>query len=79
MQSLTVRASSLEVAQGLSDALSEFHAEIIGGTEEGYQVSVSLMDSDVIAILNALERHVRERQAPARVQLDGRSYVIPSE
>jgi hypothetical protein len=79
MQSLTVRASSLEVAQGLSNALSAFHAEIIGDAEAGFQVSVSLVDGDVIAILNALERHVKERQAPTRVQLDGRSYVIPSE
>jgi hypothetical protein len=79
MESLTVRASSLEVAEGLSGALSRFHPEITGGSEEGYQVSVSLVDSDVIAILNALERHVRERQAPARVEVDGRGYLAQPE
>jgi hypothetical protein len=56
----------------LPDRHSDFHAEIIGGTEEGYQVSVSLVDGDVITILNGpLQRHVRERHSPAGVQLDG--------
>jgi len=81
MQSLTVAASSLEVAQGLSDALSGFHPEIVGSEDEGYQVRVSLAggDGQIIAILDALERHVTERHAPARVQFDGRSYVLHPE
>jgi hypothetical protein len=77
MQSLSVRAS-IEVAQGLSDALKEFRPEIIGGAEEGDDVAVHERDTDLVAIVNALERHVRERQ-PSRVELDGRSPVIPSE
>jgi hypothetical protein len=48
----------------LPDRHSDFHAEIIGGTEEGYQVRVSLEDGDVITIVNGpLQRHVRERHS----------------
>ena len=79
MQSLTVGASSLEVAQGLYGALAEFHPEIIGG-DEGYEVRVSLAgDRQIVAILDAIEGHVTERQSAALVQLDGRSYTVHPE
>ncbi len=80
MQSLTVGASSLQVAQGLYGALAEFHPEIIGGDGQGYEVRVSLAgERQIVAILDAIEGHVTERQSAALVQLDGRSYTVHPE
>jgi hypothetical protein len=78
MQSLTIGASSLIVAQRLHGALSEFQPEVLDGDDGAYQVTVSLRegDSEILAILDALERHVTERQSAARVQLNGHSYVL---
>jgi hypothetical protein len=75
MQSLTIGASSLIVAQQLHGALSEFQPEVLDGT---YQVTVSLRegDSEILAILDTLERHVTERQSAARVKLNGHRYVL---
>ncbi|HKP19340.1 MAG TPA: hypothetical protein VJT84_12745 [Gaiellaceae bacterium] len=78
MRTLTVEASSPEVARGLYDSLSEFDPEIIGSADEGYAVRVSLAagDEHIVAVLNALERHVEARRTAAQVDLDGRTYTI---
>jgi hypothetical protein len=82
MQTFTVGASSLQVSEGLCNALSGFDPEVSGGEFEGYQVTVRFGNNDrqIVAILDALGRHVTERHSgPARVELDGRSYMIDPE
>ena len=81
MRTLTVGASTLEVANNLSDALAEFHPEVVGDEQAGFQIKVSLAggDQQIIAILNAIERHVTERKSAARVDLGGRSYTVHPE
>jgi hypothetical protein len=80
MRTLTVGASSLEVANTLYSALSEFHPEVIS-EDGGYQVRVSLVGGDqrISAVLNTIERHVEEQKSAARVELDGRSYTVHPE
>jgi ABC-type sulfate transport system substrate-binding protein len=79
MQTLTVGASSLEVARGLYSALAEFSPEMAEKDDGGYSVTVSLRGGDrqIVAILSALEQHVSERNdGPARLELEGRTYVL---
>jgi hypothetical protein len=79
MQRLTIEASSLTVATGLMNALAEFRPESTAKEFGRYQVSVDLASSDeqIIAVLNALEEHVSERNdGPARVELNGHSYTM---
>ena len=79
MRSLTIEAKSIESARGLFDALSGFAPELTGGEEEGYRIRVELgsVDRQIVGVLDAVQRHVSERRAePARVELDGRGYVL---
>jgi hypothetical protein len=79
MQTLTVEASTLDVAEGLYDALADFHPEVVERVAGGYEVAVSLRgnDAEIVAILSALERHVSERgDGPARIGLEGRRYTL---
>jgi hypothetical protein len=82
MQTLTIDASTKDVAQGLRGALRDFGPQVQEKPHGGYQVVVSLRggDAQVIGILSALERHVTERgNGPARVELAGRSYTLQAE
>ena len=83
MRSLTIDARSLQSAQALYNALSSFLPELIGDDQSGYRVTVPLGTSDrqIIEILDAIERHVTERDSgPARVELEGRQYILhPAE
>lgn len=83
MRSLTIDARSLQSAQALYNALSSFLPELIGDDQSGYRVTVPLGTSDrqIIEILDAIERHVTERDSgPARVELEGRQYTLhPAE
>jgi hypothetical protein len=82
MQTLTVGASSLEVAQQLCIALSDFQPEVIGSKEEGYGARVSLAGGDqhIVAVLNAIVAHVAARNdGPARVDFGGRKYTLHPE
>jgi hypothetical protein len=81
MRAITVEARSFESARALQDALSEFHAKLIGTEDEGYRVSIELgAESQIIAVLDALEQHVAERHdGPARVELDGRRYTMHAD
>jgi hypothetical protein len=80
LRSFTVRAKSFESAQSLFNALADFAPHLSGSKAEGYFVSVDPVgDRQVIAVLEAIQQYVEERQDPANVNLDGRSYVVHPE
>ena len=78
MQRLNIVAASPESARALLDALSEFDVEVIHASDGDYQVSVTLggRDREIVAVLNALEQYIIDRGHTARVNLDGREYVM---
>ncbi len=78
MRAITIDARSEESARALCEALAKFKPSMSGSATEGYRVSVDLSGGDrrIVELLNALEQHVQDRADPARVQLDGRSYVV---
>jgi hypothetical protein len=82
MRAITVEARSLDSARGFCDALAQFHPQLTGSDAGSYRVSVELgeSDSEIVALLDALEKHVTERATgPARVELDGRHYTLHAE
>ena len=78
MQTLNIVAASPESARALMEALSEFDAELNHLSDDRYEVTVTLggRGRETVAVLNALERFVSERERSARVTLDGREYVM---
>jgi hypothetical protein len=79
MQTLTIEAVSQESALGLYAVLSAFRTELVEMPEGTYHVEIALGGSDreIVDVLNVLERHVTSRRAgPARLALNGRSYVL---
>ena len=79
METLTIQAASAESALGMLAALSVFGAELVESTDGRREVVVTLNgdDSEIVAVLNALERYVTGRASgPARVELMGRTYVM---
>jgi hypothetical protein len=78
VQTLKIFAASPESARALMDALAEFDAELIETSDGGSEVMVALRGSgrEAVAVLNALERFVTERERSARLTLDGREYVM---
>ncbi len=82
MQTLTIKARSLESADALFVALSKFHPEMINGENGSHSVTIALgSDSDIVAALSAIEQHVTDRgDGPARLELDGHTYMMqPAE
>jgi hypothetical protein len=82
VQTLTVGASSLEVAQQLCIALSDFQPELIGSQEDGYGARVSLAGGDehIVAVLDAIVGHVTARNdGPARIDFGGHKYTVHPE
>jgi hypothetical protein len=77
MERLTIKAVSPESGRAMLAALSGFHAELLEAAD-GSEIVVTMDgDSEIVAVLNALERHVTERKSgPAQVELDGHSYVV---
>lgn len=80
MDKLTIHAASPQSGRAMLAALSGFRAELLEGPE-GCQVIVTL-DNDsaaITAVLHALEEYITERSSgPARVELNGRAYVMHS-
>jgi hypothetical protein len=75
---LTIHAASPETGHAMLAALAGFRAELLQSSE-GCQVVVTLGrdDAEITAVLNALEEYVTERSSgPARVELNGRAYVM---
>jgi len=82
VQTLTIKARSLESADALFVALSKFHPEMINGENGSHSVTIALgSDSDIVAALNAIEQHVTDRgDGLARLELDGHTYMMqPAE
>ena len=79
MQTLTIRAATPESARGLYEALSEFDVELHAGEDGRSRVEVRLGggDREIVDVLNAIERHVAERNGgPARIRLNERDYTL---
>jgi hypothetical protein len=78
MDRLTIHAASPETGHAMLAALSGFRAELLQSAD-GCQVVVTLGrdDAEITAVLSALEAYVTERSGgPARVELNGRAYVM---
>ena len=76
MRKLTVDVVGLESAVGLCSALSAFHPHLIKD-ENQIRVKVTGGNADIVAILNAIERHVRSRaDGRASLTLDGQAYIL---
>ena len=81
MKQLSIEAATPESASAMLAALSSFRAELVDGPR-GPQVVVALNgnDSDIVAVLSALQQYVSERaDGPARVGLGENSYVMYPE
>jgi hypothetical protein len=79
MQTLSIKATSLESARAFHVALSAFQAELVEAEDGTHVVNIALTGSDqeIIALLNALESYVSHRgDGPAEVDLDGRNYKL---
>jgi hypothetical protein len=60
------------------ECLRGFEAELVENEDGRYDVQVSLDDDrDISRVLGAIDTHVTERaDGPARLDLDGRHYLI---
>jgi hypothetical protein len=79
MQTLTIKAMTLESARGFMSGLASFQAQLLESEDGSYLVQITLGrgDREVIALLNALEAYVSQRaQGPAEIGLDGRTYKL---
>ena len=79
MQTLTIKAVTLESTQGFLNGLAGFQAELIRADDGSYLVEIALGkgDSQIVALLNALEDYVTHRgDGPAEVDLSGRTYKL---
>jgi hypothetical protein len=79
VQTLTIKAVTLESAEGFLTGLTTFNAELLEEEDGCYLVQITLGrgDREIITLLNALERYVSQRgQGPAEVGLAGRSYEL---
>jgi hypothetical protein len=78
MEALTIQAANPESGRAMLEALSAFRAELM--KDDGrceVVVHLGRGDSEIVAVLNALEQYVTERgSGPAQVELDGHSYVM---
>lgn len=78
MQTLTIKAVTLESAKGFTRGLAGFDATLVE-TTDGYLVEIALGqgDCEVVAVLNALADYVKHReQRPVEVDLAGRTYEL---
>ena len=79
MQTLTIKAVTLESARGFISGLGEFQAELVEGEDGSYLVEIELgrSDCEIVAVLNALRDYVSSRaRGPAEVGLSGRTYKM---
>jgi hypothetical protein len=77
VQTLTIGTASLESALGFFESLRGFHAKLINTEDGRHGVRITLEGGgDVRAALDALDRHASEAAVSARLDLDGRHYLI---
>jgi hypothetical protein len=79
MRTISIEAASPESAHALSAALAAFGPRV---SEEGpggpvVRVEITRGSSEIVAILNAIQEHLKDRADGATlIDLDGRSYVM---
>jgi hypothetical protein len=81
-QTLTIRAGTAEIADGLFVVLGRFHPEMNPSDLGGYDVTVTIdqNQNQLVAILNALQDHVtQESNGPAQIEFDGHKYSLEAE
>jgi hypothetical protein len=73
MRAFTVKAKRVWNRRRFDPALE--------GGAEGYSVSVEVGAEDrrVLDVLEAIQSHVQQRADAARLELDGRSFIVNSE
>jgi hypothetical protein len=79
METLTIRAASLESAHGFCSALKDFRAELLEGPPGTFLVKVTFSGSnrEIVSVLRVLEECVSQRSdGPAVVGLAGKSYTL---
>ena len=79
MDSLVIHAVSLPSAQGFCAGLVEFGGKLVADQYGRYKVEFPLEGGNrqMVALLHALEEYVTHRgDAPARLELSGRPYVL---
>jgi hypothetical protein len=78
MGALTIEARTLPIAHGLYNALSEYHPELSGDSDD-YRVTVELVNDDrrTAGVLDAIQTHVTARDdGPTRVEVEGHRYMF---
>jgi hypothetical protein len=81
-QTLTIRAGTQEVADGLFVVLHGFQPAVNPSPLGGYDVTVAIEGNpgQLVAILAALETHLTQRHdGPAQVELNGHKYSLEPE
>lgn len=79
METLTIRAASLESAQDFCAALEDFRAELVEDPPGTCLVRITFNGSnrEIVSVLRALEECVSERSdGPAVVGLNGKTYTL---
>lgn len=79
METLTIRAASLESAQGFCAALENFRVELVEAPAGTFLVTVSFDGSnrEIVSVLRALEECVSQRSdGPALVGLGDKTYTL---
>ena len=79
METLTIRAASLESARGFCAALEDFRAELREVSQGTFLVTVTFNGSnrEILSVLRALEECVSQRSdGPAVVGLSGKTYTL---
>jgi len=79
MQTLTIKARTLESARGFLAGLASFDAELHEADDGSYLVEITLGGPacEIVSVLNALEELVTNRvREPAEVGLAGRTYTL---
>lgn len=79
METLTIRAASLDSARGFRAALQNFQVELVEAPPGTFLVKVAFSGSnrEIVAVLRALEDCVSQRSdGPAVVGLNGRTYTL---
>ena len=79
MQTLTIKAGTLESARGFMSGLADFRADLSEAEDGSYRVQIMLSsgEREITALLSALETYVTYRnRGPAEVGLAGRTYEL---
>ena len=77
MQTLTIQASTIDVADGQIAALRGFQPEMHDNAVGGYDVTAVIENAARLAsILNALESYVTQRHEAVAIQLNGHRYIL---